>query len=151
MLLFDWMRMSADSVISEQSIISIFIRKHFFIWGRVCSQEQLSNCNRSHEPMTAIQSFQGRQQSIISPYSSVKSFPLENFSRLFTGTSKWLQMIPLITHFCPPFQHLLSERLTSLGIVGAPRVPPLCREVPTLCRESQSLGQQMSERWAKMG
>ena len=30
-----------------------------------------------------------------------------------------------LTHFCPPFQHLLSERLTSLGIMGAPRVPPL--------------------------
>ena len=28
-------------------------------------------------------------------------------------------------HFCPPFQHLLSERLTSLGIMGEPRVPPL--------------------------
>ena len=26
---------------------------------------------------------------------------------------------------CPPFQHLLSERLTSLGIMGHPRVPPL--------------------------
>ena len=29
------------------------------------------------------------------------------------------------THFCPPFQHLLSERLTSLGIMGEPRVAPL--------------------------
>jgi len=29
------------------------------------------------------------------------------------------------THFCQQFQHLLSERLTSLGIMGAPRVPPL--------------------------
>ena len=28
-------------------------------------------------------------------------------------------------HFCPPFQHLLSERLMSLGIMGARRVPPL--------------------------
>ena len=42
----------------------------------------------------------------------------------------------LLTHLCPPFQHLLSERLTSLGIMGAPRVPPLGRE-------TQSLGQQM--------
>ena len=25
----------------------------------------------------------------------------------------------------PPFQHSLSERLTSLGIMGEPRVPPL--------------------------
>ena len=32
------------------------------------------------------------------------------------------------TNFCPPFQNLLSERLTSLGITGAPEVPPLCRE-----------------------
>ena len=31
----------------------------------------------------------------------------------------------ILTHSCPPFQHLLSERLTSLGIMGAPRVPPL--------------------------
>ena len=30
-----------------------------------------------------------------------------------------------LTHSCPPFQHLLSERLASLGIMGAPRVPPL--------------------------
>ena len=30
-----------------------------------------------------------------------------------------------LTHACPLFQHLLSERLTSLGIMGAPRVPPL--------------------------
>ena len=29
------------------------------------------------------------------------------------------------THSCPPFQHLLSERLTSLGILVAPRMPPL--------------------------
>ena len=32
-----------------------------------------------------------------------------------------LQELPHV----PPFQHLLSERLTSLGIMGAPRVPPL--------------------------
>ena len=31
----------------------------------------------------------------------------------------------LLTYFCPPFQHLLSERLSSLGIMGEPRVPPL--------------------------
>ena len=31
----------------------------------------------------------------------------------------------VLTHFCPPFQHLLSETLTSLGIMGEPRVPPL--------------------------
>ena len=31
----------------------------------------------------------------------------------------------VLTHFCPPFPHLLSERLTSLGIMGEPRVPPL--------------------------
>ena len=30
-----------------------------------------------------------------------------------------------LTHFCPPFHHLLSEKLMSLGIMGAPRVPPL--------------------------
>ena len=30
-----------------------------------------------------------------------------------------------LTHSCLPFQNLLSERLTSLGIMGAPRVPPL--------------------------
>ena len=32
---------------------------------------------------------------------------------------------PPLTHFCLPFQHLLSERLTSPGIMGEPRVPPL--------------------------
>ena len=30
-----------------------------------------------------------------------------------------------LTHFIPPFQHLLSERLTSFGIMGEPWVPPL--------------------------
>ena len=30
-----------------------------------------------------------------------------------------------LTHLFPPFQHLLSERLTSLGIMGEPRVTPL--------------------------
>ena len=29
----------------------------------------------------------------------------------------------VLTHSCPPFQHLLSERLTSLDIMGAPRCP----------------------------
>ena len=29
----------------------------------------------------------------------------------------------MLTYFCPPFQHLLSERLTSLGIMGAPEAP----------------------------
>ena len=35
---------------------------------------------------------------------------------------------PIFAHRCvfaTKFQHLLSERLTSLGIMGAPRVPPL--------------------------
>ena len=78
-----------------------------------------------------------------------------------------------LTHFCPPFQHLLSEILTSLSIMGAPRVPPLnpsetivlwehykpLRDDSALralsCQSTierrQSLGQQMLERWAKMG
>ena len=30
-----------------------------------------------------------------------------------------------LTNFCPPFKDLLSERLTSLSIMGEPRVPPL--------------------------
>ena len=33
-----------------------------------------------------------------------------------------------LTHSWPLFQHLLSERLTSLGIMGAPEVPSLCRK-----------------------
>ena len=38
----------------------------------------------------------------------------------------WKKENIYLTHFCPPFQHLLSERLTSLGIMGTtPRVPPL--------------------------
>ena len=41
----------------------------------------------------------------------------------------WLDLTKALhlTHFYPPFQHLLSERLTALGIMGDPRVPPLCR------------------------
>ena len=35
------------------------------------------------------------------------------------------RLISPLTHLCPPFQHLLSEKLTSLGIMGEPRVPPL--------------------------
>ena len=34
-------------------------------------------------------------------------------------------LLSLLTHSCPPFQHLLSERLKSLGLMGEPRVPPL--------------------------
>ena len=58
-----------------------------------------------------------------------------------------------LTHFCPPFQHLLSERLTSLGIMGEPRVPPLnpSETFPHYAERRQFLGQQMLERWAKMG
>jgi len=67
-----------------------------------------------------------------------------------------------LTHLCPPFQHFLSERLTSFGIMGTSGAPlkPLsddsalralsslrglrgAPEVPPLCRETQSLGQQM--------
>ena len=36
-----------------------------------------------------------------------------------------LEVNSVLTHSCPPFQHLLSERLMSLGIMGDPRVPPL--------------------------
>ena len=33
-----------------------------------------------------------------------------------------------LTHFCPPFSNICCpERLTSLGIMGVPRVPPLNR------------------------
>ena len=31
----------------------------------------------------------------------------------------------VLIHSCSPFQHLLSERLTCLGIMGEPWVPPL--------------------------
>ena len=42
-----------------------------------------------------------------------------------------------ITHLCPPLRSTFAVRETaSLGIMGEPRVPPLCRE-------TQSLGQQM--------
>ena len=41
------------------------------------------------------------------------------FIMIIAGEHKFSQK-----KICPPFQHLLSERLTSLGIMGAPRVPP---------------------------
>ena len=48
---------------------------------------------------------------------------------LSSGSVTWLLFQPKspekMAIFAPPFQHLLSERLTSLGIMGAPRVPPL--------------------------
>ena len=43
---------------------------------------------------------------------------------------QWWLIINLfrrLTPFCLPFQHLLSVRLTSLGIIWEPVVPPLCR------------------------
>ena len=43
----------------------------------------------------------------------------------FFAPKCWIKLPYGLTHFCPPFQHLLSERLTSLGIMGAPRVSPL--------------------------
>ena len=45
--------------------------------------------------------------------------------RAYIRLLKYLCSPISITHFCPPFQHLLSERLTSLAIMGEPRVPPL--------------------------
>ena len=33
-----------------------------------------------------------------------------------------------LTHSCPLFKYLLSERLTSLGIMGTPEISPLYRE-----------------------
>ena len=47
-----------------------------------------------------------------------------SFARIVTSCYSFRSL----THSCPPFQHLLSERLTSLGIIGEIRVPPLCRE-----------------------
>ena len=44
---------------------------------------------------------------------------------LLICTESRIAMLYELTHFCAPFQHLLSERLTSLGIMGAPLVPPL--------------------------
>ena len=35
----------------------------------------------------------------------------------------------VLTHSCPPFQHLLSERLTSLGMMGEPRVGTVGKNV----------------------
>ena len=50
-----------------------------------------------------------------------------------------------LTHLCRPVRSTFAVRETaSLGIMGAPRVPPLCRE-------TQSLGQHMLERWEQMG
>ena len=54
-------------------------------------------------------------------------------STLAHGFLIWFYRFFLITfycqsppsHFFPPFQHLLSERLPPLGIMGEPRVPPL--------------------------
>ena len=44
-----------------------------------------------------------------------------------------------LTHLCPPLRSTFAVRETaSLGIMGAPRVPPLYRE-------TQSLGQHMLE------
>ena len=74
----------------------------------------------------------------------------------------------LLTHLCRPVRSTFAVRETaSLGIMGAPlkplRVDSALRalstlrglrgapEVPPLCRETQSLGQQMLERWEQMG
>ena len=49
-----------------------------------------------------------------------------------------------LTHLCPPLRSTFAVRESaSLGIMGEPEVPPLCRE-------TQSLGQQMLERWQEM-
>ena len=53
----------------------------------------------------------------------------------------------LLTHLCPPFQHLLFERLTSLGITGAPIMP---RNVSLSDSKCWNLVAK-TQRWAKMG
>ena len=86
------------------------------------------------------------------PFSSVYSLcsVLFPFLLLFFSLSPvfpFLHFIPFASrcnsllkfqHEVPPFQHLLSERLTSLGIRGAPKVPPLCRE--TLVSRTANVG-----------
>ena len=47
------------------------------------------------------------------------------FVSSFTHALRDLRYYCMISHFCQPFKHLLSERLTSLGIMGVPQVPPL--------------------------
>ena len=46
--------------------------------------------------------------------------------------------------FCVFFIIMLRALSSLRGLRGAPEVPPLCRE-------TQSLGQQMLERWEQMG
>ena len=49
--------------------------------------------------------------------------------------------ISVLTHLCRPLRSTFAVRETaSLGIMGEPEAPPLCQE-------TQSLGQQMLERW----
>ena len=50
---------------------------------------------------------------------------LQYVTRVSRGVPKGMVDEGGLTNFCPPFQHLLFERLMSLGIMGAPRVPPL--------------------------
>ena len=58
------------------------------------------------------------------PYS-VSSIDMLRGSRYRLLPSLAWKEVHIYYHSCPPFQHLLSERLTSLGIMGASRVPPL--------------------------
>ena len=46
--------------------------------------------------------------------------------------------------FVPTVPTFAVRETASLGVMGAPEVPPLCRE-------TQSLGQQMLERWEQIG
>ena len=49
-----------------------------------------------------------------------------------------------VNPFFPTVPTFAVRETASLGIMGAPAVTPLCQE-------TQSLGQQMLERWEKMG
>ena len=82
----------------------------------------------------------------------------------------WKRVADREINFCPPFQHLLFERLTSRhngGTSGAPLKPLRddsalralsslrglrgTPEVPRYAERRQSLGQQMLKQWAKIG
>ena len=79
----------------------------------------------THSYITYLYNFSVLKRTPIKPAArKKKSFYLSNFEQRVFAPLQARMMLGL-THFCPLFQHMLSERLTSLGIMGETRVLPL--------------------------
>ena len=103
----------------------LFISFFFFLSGISAFGQYLAE-----DYFMAKECLKSGQSMKISSYPALQNHGFYSVQLLIRRMVRWVNWISkfiefFLTHSCPPFQHL-----------GAPEVPPLCRE-------TQSLGQQM--------